>query len=271
MSSIPRMQHATRGLSILLLFVTAGVQAEPWTQRRAPEMQRLQAGVVRGDLPLLRSAVVRLEQDLEPGPSPERHALLYDLAYLDWRIQLALPDRASAEKDRRLARARSRVDALLASRPDDLEARVLLSAIMGSEADAGALAQLRWGRMLFNLTRENVERDPEHPRARLERGIVLFYTPEALGGGAAIARGHFEHALAKLEPTSADATWPSWGPVDAAAWLGQSLAAEGTRGGGPRRLPPGPGAPSRRCLDPGAAYSRHSRSSSSRRIALESS
>jgi len=113
-----------------------------------------------------------------------------------------------------------------------VEALVLRAVILGVRADRSLLRRMWLGRQAHGAVAEARAIDPEHPRMLLQHGILMLHTPASFGGGPDAARPLLERARAALDPEvfSRDAeSGPSWGWLDASAWLGQTLAAGGDR------------------------------------------
>jgi Flp pilus assembly protein TadD len=68
---------------------------------------------------------------------------------------------------------------------------------------------------------------PENPRVALERGVSYLHTPGMFGGGLDKAIGELERARGLFALQATAEPWPSWGRIDAYAWLGQALAKKG--------------------------------------------
>ena len=97
------------------------------------------------------------------------------------------------------------------------------------QADGSVFQRMNLGRQAHRLVARARELDPEHPRARLQLGILLFHTPSMFGGGPDAALPHLREARTALDPIGRTdpPTWPDWGWHDASAWTGQTLAALG--------------------------------------------
>jgi hypothetical protein len=57
--------------------------------------------------------------------------------------------------------------------------------------------------------------------------VASHYTPGAFGGGLDQAERELRRAQELFASEALDKPWPSWGRVDALAWLGKTLAGEG--------------------------------------------
>ena len=222
------MRTHRKATVFLVLVFSIGASVQP-TDERELRMRRVEDVFRRGEADELRALGQECEKTLQ---AIDRSALdlRYDLAHVLWRRQLLLIDvpGAAGERTALLTQARQQIDAVLAERPKDIEAAVLLSAVLASQADAGFFASVRYGREAHRLASGNVERAPENPRARLQLGILLLHTPSAFGGGPDAALEHLERAAASFRAVDT-ARWPHSGATDAVAWLGQALAEAGRK------------------------------------------
>lgn len=192
---------------------------------RVQRMSRIERARLRGQADELE----RLSRSLETRSRAGHGADTYDLAYALYRlhaITMQSPDRTPLQKGA-ILRAQTLLEERIEADPTDVESLVLLSSVLGLRADAGFLTRMRLGRRAHASLDRALELSPDHPRALVQRGILLFHTPAAFGGGPDRAIPILERARTRLAAPDGDESWPSWGGFDAAIWLGQSLAAGG--------------------------------------------
>lgn len=215
-------------LVVWLTGVTWTAAADHAVDSRSERMERAEAARIRGDLEGLDAVRVELEAAIE-RPDADLAALHYDAAYVLWRCLQNLHDveHATAEQKKYPEQAREHVDALLALKPDSLEAKILNAAITGVEADQSMFSRLRLGRISYTITRDNAKHFPNHPRTRLQWGIVLLYAPAFVGGGSDAAIEQLEVAQANFKLQPAPAPWPNWGARESQGWLGMAHARAG--------------------------------------------
>ena len=205
----------------------AAVELDP-TSARAERMAAVEAARFARDFERLDT----LRQQLERRRQPADDAARYDAAYALWRSQQLLRSRdRKDERYRRLGTARILLEPALAANDRDVEVMVLLGAVMAEQAERSVFSRIRLGRRAYALLDRAVDLAPENPRARLQRAVLLFFTPALLGGGPDVARGEFERVRSLFDARPAPGDWPSWGAIDAHAWLGRALAAGGDAAG----------------------------------------
>lgn len=209
------------------LLTALPASADAWDEasaaaERSARMQRAEQARVAAD----REELAKVQRELEA--QPDAYEANYDLAYLHWRQgQLHYTSGNDSERKRRFDLAQEYVERALEQRPDDLEARILLSGTLNSLAGEGMFARVRYGQKSFAVCVENHERAPENPRALLQRGLMYFFAPAAFGGDLEAAERVFRAAHTHFSQAGEPREWPSWGALDSAAWLGQALAKSG--------------------------------------------
>lgn len=220
--------------SFVQLGVTAAAEAAATpvsadARARDERMARVEDARLRGDLPQLQVMRDRVEALLSNAQADP--ALRYDAAYTLLRSHILMRVRKvpAAERAPVYERARSHTAWLLERDPKDVEARVLESALIGEAATRSMFARMRDGRASYAIAKETAEQAPEHPRARLQWGVILFHAPSMFGGGHEPAGEHFEAARTLFDARGDATHWPNWGDLDADAWLGQALARGGKK------------------------------------------
>ena len=199
------------------------------TVRAAALMERVEHAQWEGDVATLeatwRELGVRSEVD---GVGARR--VRFQWAFVAWRINHALYGTSDSDANRKhwLETARSDLDWLLDRKADDVGVLVVHSAVMGElAAHGGWFSRIRLGTIAKSSTDRAYELDPENPRVALQRGIIHFHTPSFAGGGAQRAIVELERAIVLYDAGVEPEPWPSWGRLDAYAWLGQALAEAG--------------------------------------------
>ena len=105
------------------------------------------------------------------------------------------------------------------------EAYILLAKLYAGQAylDPYAGRDLS-GKILVNLNRAE-QLEPDNPRLHFISGLISYFAPPMVGGGAEVAKIKLKQALgsfARFRP--ANKIYPDWGHKEAHAWLGQIAA-----------------------------------------------
>jgi tetratricopeptide (TPR) repeat protein len=136
-------------------------------------------------------------------------------------ITFYLSSSNNPEAEKSLIEAQKYLEKAMAVDPLFGEADALHGYLLGFEIALHPEKAMSLGMSSFGYFSKGFEKDPENPRIHLLKGISLFYTPEAYGGGAdnAIesltkAAGLFEKDVVK------DPLKPSWGKEEAYTYLG---------------------------------------------------
>lgn len=215
---------------IAILALTAGLLAQlalvqtgsaQTRETKAPDLQTIDSLWMRAERPALES----IARSLDPKATP------YKASFVLWRLhslnrnQEPQNDYQAAAIDRAEALAEALANDESISKSERVEALVLLSSILGIRADGSLFQRMRLGRAAHLVINEARELDEEHPRAKLQHAILLFHTPSTFGGGPAAALPLLLEARRDLDPKNQpDSSGPSWGWLDASAWVGQTLA-----------------------------------------------
>ena len=133
------------------------------------------------------------------------------------------------EREELLAQARKEIEAVVEADPENAEALALLGGVLGESIGDSMLRGMTLGPKSSAALKKAFRLDPENPRIALQRGVSYFHTPAMFGGGLEKAIGELQRARQLYDRQSPDAPWPSWGRVDAYAWLGQALAQVGRK------------------------------------------
>jgi len=216
-------------LRTLLLAAAPGALADAWddassSASRDAVMLQVEKARIVGDL----TKLIQLRAEIKENARDD-YAANYDLAYLLWRHgQLLDDDDHDDERQEIFELAHERIERALELRPDDIEARILMSGTLNSLAGESLFARMRLGRRAYNLCLENAERAPKNPRALIQRGLMYHFAPKTFGGDPAAAHATFRAAFDHFDPSEeGPGAWPNWGSVDSAGWLGQALVKEG--------------------------------------------
>lgn len=190
---------------------------------------RIEQAALAGSVPDLRRVRGDLLRRLT-AEGGDTTAVPYALAYVAWRMAF-LADAPERERDDLLDDAVRRLEARLATAPDDAEARGLLGALYGAQIarspDRGMVLGARVGAAFERASAS----DPANPRVALHRGVSAFNTPESYGGGLDLAERWLRRSLELFATQPPEAPWPNWGRVDAHAWMGQVLLKRGDAAG----------------------------------------
>lgn len=182
---------------------------------------KLQAGINTWDLELLKTA-----RDLFIGSlikaKAENAYILYHIALTDYRlITFYLSSSNNPEAEKSLAEAQKYLEKAMAADPSFGEADALYGYLLGFEIALHPEKAMTLGMSSFGYFSKGFEKDPENPRIHLLKGISLFYTPEAYGGGADNAMASLNKAVGLFEKDVVkDPLKPSWGKEEAYTYLG---------------------------------------------------
>lgn len=182
---------------------------------------KLQAGINTWDLELLKTARNQFINCLLKAKT-ENASILYHIALADYRLitfYLSSSDNPEAEKS--LIEAQKYLEKAMAADPFFGEADALYGYLLGFEIALHPEKAMTLGMSSFGYFSKGFEKDPENPRIHLLKGISLFYTPEAYGGGADNAMASLNKAVGLFEKDVVkDPLKPSWGKEEAYTYLG---------------------------------------------------
>jgi tetratricopeptide (TPR) repeat protein len=223
-------------LIFLLLFSRAGSSpreaAGPLFQAAkgnalSQEMQEakaeLQAGVNTWSLELFHAARDRFINCLMKAKT-ENAYILYHIALADYRlVTFYLSSKGNEDAEKSLQEAQKYLEKAMAVDPSFGEAFALYAFLLGFEIGLHPEKTITLGMASFDYSARALEKDPENPRIHLLKGISLFYTPEAYGGGVDNAIDSLRRAAILFEKEIvSDPFKPSWGKEEAYAYLGIS-------------------------------------------------
>jgi tetratricopeptide (TPR) repeat protein len=182
---------------------------------------KLQAGVNTWDLELLKTARDLFINCLLKAKT-ENAYIFYHIALADYRLitfYLSSSDNPEAEKS--LIEAKKYLEKAMAADPSFGEADALYGYFLGFEIALHPEKAMSLGMASFVYSAKALEKDPENPRIHLLKGLSLFYTPEAYGGGADNAMASLNKAVGLFEKDVVkDPLKPSWGKEEAYTYLG---------------------------------------------------
>ena len=204
----------------------AGAQEPPAADRAwAAIADDLDRSVITGDVEGITAARDAARRRLEEAPPGEaRTRLRYLLAYANWRLLGADPAPEDDERDALADEAESMLRANLAANDDDVEAHALLGAVYGMKIGSSMWRGMTLGRRAARAFDEARAIDERNPRFLLLKGLDVYHRPARFGGGLERAERWFRSAVGFFAAQPPDAPWPSWGRLDARAWLGRTLA-----------------------------------------------
>jgi tetratricopeptide (TPR) repeat protein len=182
---------------------------------------KLQAGVNTWDLELLKTARNQFINCLLKAKT-ENASILYHIALADYRlITFYLSSSNNPEAEKSLAEAQKYLEKAMAVDPSFGEADALHGYLLGFEIALHPEKAMTLGMSSFGYFSKGFEKDPENPRIHLLKGISLFYTPEAYGGGADNAIEPLIKAVGLFDKEVViDPLKPSWGKEEAYTYLG---------------------------------------------------
>ena len=204
----------------------AGAQGPPAVDREwAAIADDLDRSVITGDVEGMTGARDAARRRLGEAPSSEPRARLrYLLAYANWRLLGADPAPEGDERDALADEAESMLRANLDVRDDDVETHALLGAVYGMKIGSSIWRGMTLGRRASRAFDEARAIDERNPRFLLLKGLDVYHRPARFGGGLERAERWLRSAVGFFTAHPPDAPWPSWGRLDAHAWLGRTLA-----------------------------------------------
>jgi tetratricopeptide (TPR) repeat protein len=182
---------------------------------------KLQAGINTWDLELLKTARNQFINCLLKAKT-ENASILYHIALTDYRlITFYLSSSNNPEAEKSLAEAQKYLEKAMAADPSFGEADALYGYLLGFEIALHPEKAMTLGMSSFGYFSKGFEKDPENPRIHLLKGISLFYTPEAYGGGVDNVMASLNKAVGLFEKDVVkDPLKPSWGKEEAYTYLG---------------------------------------------------
>jgi tetratricopeptide (TPR) repeat protein len=223
-------------LIFLLLFRWAGsspreaagpvfqaARGAPLSQEMQEAKAELQAGVNTWSLELFKAARDRFINCLMKAKT-ENAYILYHIALADYRlVTFHLSSKANEDAEKSLQEAQKYLEKAMAVDPSFGESFALYAFLLGLEIGLHPEKAMTLGMATFDYAARAIEKDPENPRIHLLKGISLFYTPEAYGGGIDNAIDSFNRAATLFEKEIVnDPFKPSWGKEEAYTYLGIS-------------------------------------------------
>ncbi|MGR3812023.1 hypothetical protein [Jiulongibacter sp. NS-SX5] len=130
---------------------------------------------------------------------------------------------SAAEKDQMLDIAEKHLEQANTKSPDNSEIHLLLAQYNGARLSVDGAS--RWGEYgpIYAKHMDIASKlDPTNPRVEYSKATNAYFTPEAFGGGAKIAKPFFEEALEKFETFEPKSPiHPNWGKVESEYFLSQ--------------------------------------------------
>jgi tetratricopeptide (TPR) repeat protein len=220
----------TAGLAISVTGSALLAQAPP-TQGWSAVAGRLERAALSGstqELRELRAQLIReFPQSAGARPAP---LSLYAIAYAGWRMA-TLPDVPRSEQDDLLHDAAGRLEAILKTSPQDVEALALVGTIYGQQAGRSMMRAIDLGPRSMGALEQAAQVELANPRVLLQQGIAALHTPPAFGGSREMAEHLLRRSLDEFSREPLTKAWPNWGRFDAHAWLGQVLRGKGDLNG----------------------------------------
>lgn len=218
------MASLLASLALLLALSQAPAAAGPASGEADP----YQPAIELGDLEELDRARLEIQRTIaiggvETGTVSEWR---YDWAYLNWRISQVLRDVDNRRRKKLLKEAQQQLDLVLEADAENAEAHALRGSVIGDRIEGGLSGALLGPRAGSSLEKA-MELAPDNPRVVLLQGISSHFTPKTFGGGEEAALEELRRAVTLFEQQPEDQGWPSWGMVDALAWLGIVLVERG--------------------------------------------
>lgn len=200
-------------------FAIAGQQKEDVNRKIIYAKNILAEGSIKHNLSLLLEGRAIMERLYLSNPS---RITLYYLAYAEHEIvRYSLASKDDALFDRTIDVAIEHAEKLVEQDNDWSEALAILSSLYGMKISKSWYQAPILGPKASKLIDLALEKDSSNPRAWLVRGISKFNTPSFFGGSVEEALLCFLRSAKLFETNSPkDSIQPSWGYLDALAWLG---------------------------------------------------
>jgi tetratricopeptide (TPR) repeat protein len=149
---------------------------------------------------------------------------LYMIAYSDYRLMEAGFAKAEESSFEKYFEEGERISLELSDAGGwTSEGKTLLAAVDMMKIAKSPMSAVSLSPKITQLLAEAQKADPMNPRAFLIGGIMKFNTPAAFGGSHKEAAGDFRKAVSIFEKSDPVNNKPTWGYLDALAWLGRSL------------------------------------------------
>ena len=153
------------------------------------------------------------------------HALYY-LGYSQYRLlNIAMVANNKKELEELLDKAVKNANNLAEYENYKSEANVLLAGIHMMELTLNPNEAMTLSQVIHGYLDKALAEDENNPRAYLIRGTMIFNTPEAFGGGAKNAVNLLQNSINLFEKEKDKNLMPSWGKLEAMAWLGRAYQA----------------------------------------------
>ena len=196
----------------------------------AASAARLEKAVLSDDAAGVKEMRTALLRQLSVNPAqPDAPMLRYTIAYAGWRLSFS-PLVPAAEQEAMLSDAETRLDQAIKDNPKFADAYVLLASVYGGRIARNNDLGMSLGPASSAMVERAAELDPGNPRLMIVRAQSLVYTPPEYGGDPKQGEAEFRKAIQAFakEPGR---PWPSWGLMDAHAFLGQALLLRGDKAG----------------------------------------
>ena len=196
----------------------------------AASAARLEKAVLADDVAAVKEMRTALLRQLSVNPAqPDAPMLRYTIAYAGWRLSFS-PLVPPAEQDALLSDAETQLDQAIKSDAKFADAYVLLASVYGGRIARNSDLGMTLGPASGALTERAAELDPANPRLMIVRAQALVHTPPEYGGDPKQGEAEFRKAIQAFAKDPGR-PWPSWGLMDAHAFLGQALLARGDTAG----------------------------------------
>jgi len=150
---------------------------------------------------------------------------LYYMTFIDYKLlEMSLRQQGDEQFNKYYDGAEKNAFQIIENKDWESEGKTLLAAIYMMKIAKNPMAAVSLSPKIAGLLLEAEKSNPVNPRAYLIDGMMKFNTPKTYGGSYEVAADNFRKAVSIYEKQDTSATLqPSWGYLEALAWLGRSL------------------------------------------------
>ncbi len=165
------------------------------TQRSLQNM--IYKAYVENRMSLWESTLKAMELEYSRNPSD---GMLYDVILAQYGlIGYYLGTGKENEGGKLLDRAEKNLEQLKEAPGYEAQSLAFEGAFYGYRISQRPIRGVRLGPRSSRVINEALEKDPDYPRAWIEKGNVMFFAPSVLGGSKSEAINHYQKAIALLE------------------------------------------------------------------------
>lgn len=160
--------------------------------------------------------------------NPDSEWALYHQLYTDYILTIYFMKEDNSNFSKYMEIAEEEGNYLISTYPDNAEAKALMCSLYGIKISHNWESAQEVGPKANSLIEAALEMDPRNPRVLLQAGVSKYNTPEFYGGDKEKAIKFFTLAIENFKNNNDESdVKPSWGELDAYAWLGKAYTDNG--------------------------------------------